>query len=100
MTKIKHSEIKHLADLAQINIDGKEIQKLSLQLSKIVEYVSELNDVDTKNAVPTSQTTGLTDIASDDSTSISLEQEDTVGQSKNVYQGFFKVPITIKNKIF
>jgi len=99
MTKIKHSEIKHLADLAQINIDGKEIQKLSLQLSKIVEYVSELNDVDTKNAVPTSQTTGLTDIASDDSAFSSLEQDDAVGRSKNAYQGFFKVPITIKNKI-
>ncbi|KKQ49864.1 MAG: Aspartyl/glutamyl-tRNA(Asn/Gln) amidotransferase subunit C [Candidatus Woesebacteria bacterium GW2011_GWB1_38_5] len=99
MIKIKHSEIVHLADLAQIKINKKEIQKLSLQLSKIVDYVSELNDVDTKNAVPTNQTTGLTNVTNDDLTSISLKQEDAVGQSKNIYQGFFKVPITIKNKI-
>jgi len=99
MIKIKHSEIVHLADLAQIKINKKEIQKLSLQLSKIVDYVSELNDVDTKNAVPTNQTTGLTNVTNDDLTSISLKQEDAVGQSKNIYQGFFKVPITIKNKM-
>ena len=99
MIKIKHSEIVHLADSAQIKINKKEIQKLSLQLSKIVDYVSELNDVDTKNAVPTNQTTGLTNVTNDDLTSISLKQEDAVGQSKNIYQGFFKVPITIKNKI-
>lgn len=98
MTKIKFAEIKYLANLSQVKLSKDELFKFGPQLSKVIEYVSELNNVDTKNTEPTNQTTGLINITSPDITSPSLKSSDVVGQSRNIHKGFFNVPITIKNR--
>ena len=59
---ITREEIKHIAELSRLELSEEEMAKLGDQLSSILEYVSQLNEVDTKKVEPTAQVSGLTDI--------------------------------------
>lgn len=62
MAKLSVDEVKHIAKLSKLDLTSSEINKFQKQLSKIVDYVSKLSEVDTSNLEPTSQTTGLENV--------------------------------------
>lgn len=66
MAKLTRADVEHVALLAKLKLSKKEIPLYQKQLSKIVDYVSELSGVDTKNTRPTSQTTGLENVFRED----------------------------------
>lgn len=55
-----------MARLANLPLKDSEIKKFEEQLSKVVDYIGELEQVDTKNTEPTSQTTGLESVTRED----------------------------------
>lgn len=59
MATIDKSEIKRISKLANLDLSPKEVEELTPQLAEIVDFFETLNEVDTKNIEPTSQTTGL-----------------------------------------
>lgn len=60
MTKnISIDEVKKLAELSQISISDDEANKLAVQMDGILDYVKQLEEVDTSDTKPTSQVTGL-----------------------------------------
>ena len=56
---ISKEELRHLAQLARIEIDPKEEDKLIKDLGNILGYVKELQELDTKDVAPM---TGGTDL--------------------------------------
>ena len=56
---ITGKEVERIAGLARIKITGKEKEKLKGDLSRILDYVAKLNEIDTKSVEPLSQITGL-----------------------------------------
>ncbi len=50
--KISKNEIEHIARLAHLKIDHKEMDSYKKDLNSILEYVSRLNELDTKNIQP------------------------------------------------
>lgn len=93
MAKLTRDDILHVAKLAKLDITDAEVKKYSDQLSKIVEYVSELSEVDTKDLEPTSQTTGLENVFRQDQINLTncLTQDAVVSGSDKTYNGYFKV---------
>lgn len=59
---ITREEIKHIAELSRLELSEEEITKFGGQLDSILKYVSQLNEVDTKNIEPTAQVSGLSDV--------------------------------------
>ena len=55
-------EVKHIAHLARLGLTDQEVEKFTLQLSSILEYVEKLQEVDTKGIEPTAQVTGLENV--------------------------------------
>lgn len=55
-----------MAGLARLGLNEKEKEKLSRELSGILDYFEKLKEVDTKNIEPTAQVTGLTDVFRED----------------------------------
>jgi len=53
--KITTADILHVASLANLEVPEGETQILAEQLSRIVEYVEKLNELDTEGVEPTSQ---------------------------------------------
>ena len=93
MSKLKLSidEVKHVAELAKIKLTSKELKKFQVQLSRVLDYVSQLSKVDTKGIEPTSQVTGPENIFRQDKTHPSLIQEKALSGTNQVENGFFKI---------
>ena len=93
MTNLTKQEVKHIAKLAKLDISEKEIEKFKEQLSSVIEYVSELEEVDTKDTEPTSQTTGLLDVKREDvvDQKDSLTVEEALSGTDKTHNGYFKV---------
>lgn len=66
MAKLTKDDVVHVAKLAKLELSKKEIEKFQKQLTKVVDYIDELSEVDTTNVKPTSQTTGLANVARED----------------------------------
>ena len=64
--KLEKKDIKHIADLARIELNDKEIQKYGNQLSAILDYIDQLSEVNTDNIEPTAQVTGLVNVSRED----------------------------------
>lgn len=98
MTKLTNEEILHVAKLAKLELTDAEIEKFAPQLSKVLDYFSELSEVDTKDIEPTSQTTGLENIKREDkiTNNESLTQEEALSGTDNIYKGYFKVKAVLE----
>jgi aspartyl-tRNA(Asn)/glutamyl-tRNA(Gln) amidotransferase subunit C len=93
MAKLTKQEVLNIANLAKIDLDSKEVEKYTKQLSSVVDYFSQLSEVDTKDIEPTSQTTKLENVFRLDEikSENSLSQEEAVAGSDKIYNGYFKV---------
>ena len=100
MGKLKKTDVEHIGKLANLKLTSEEIEKFQGQLTKILDYVEELNEVDTSNTKPTSQTTGLTDVIKEDKLDLSqgLKQEETLSGTEKTYNDYFVVPYVLTQK--
>lgn len=83
--------IKHIAQLARLGLTKEENFKLQKQLSSILDFVSKLNKLDTKDVVPTSQVTGLENVFHEDEVRPSLSQEEVLKNAPRKHKGYFVV---------
>ena len=84
-------DIKHVAKLAALTLTDEEAEKFEKQLAETAEHIDNLNEVNTEGIEPTSQVTGLENIAREDVITPSLTQEQALMNAKSTYNGFFKV---------
>ena len=63
---LSEKEVEHIAKLAKLDLNNEEMKKFADQLSKVMDYIDVLNEVDTKGVEPTSQVTGLTNVMEGD----------------------------------
>lgn len=89
--KITEKQVKHVALLANLELSVRQLKKFQSQLSKVIEYVARLSEVETKKVEPTSQITGLENVFREDEPAPSLTQEEVLSGAKREHKGFFKV---------
>lgn len=58
--KLTRDDILKLAKLSRLKIDEAEVATFQAELSEILEYVAQLDNVDVQGVLPTYQVTGLT----------------------------------------
>ncbi len=59
-------DVTHIARLARIHLTPKEVTKFTMELSAIVGYVQQLQDVDTRGVPSAAHATGATNVLRDD----------------------------------
>ncbi len=101
MAKLTKQQVLHVAKLSKLELTSGQVEKFSRQLSEVLDYISKLDEVDTKDVVPTSQTTGLTDVLRNDKQSLPvrgeidttkcLTQEEALSGTEKTKNGFFEV---------
>ena len=98
MTRISKKDILHLANLSGLSLTQAEVQKLTLDLTNIINFFEELQKVDTSNILATSQTTNLENITRDDvnQNESALNLEDALFNASDTKNNLFKVPIILK----
>lgn len=84
-------DVLHIAKLAKLPLNSKEVKKYEEQLSSILSYIDKLRTLNTTNTEETSQITGLENVTREDVTSPSLSQEEALSNTKSKHNELFKV---------
>jgi aspartyl-tRNA(Asn)/glutamyl-tRNA(Gln) amidotransferase subunit C len=90
-------DINHLAQLANLPLTDEEIEKLSPQLGTTLEYIEQLNEINTDGVEPTAHVTGLKNVTREDTPIESFIQEDALLNAKEKHNGLFKVNAILEN---
>ncbi|MBI2032801.1 MAG: Asp-tRNA(Asn)/Glu-tRNA(Gln) amidotransferase subunit GatC [Candidatus Levybacteria bacterium] len=91
-------DISHVAKLANLPLSEKEKTKFGKQLEETLEYIENLNEVDTSNIEPADNITGLQNISRKDTSSPSLSQDEALSNTKSKHNGMFKVKGILDNE--
>ena len=89
--KISREEVLHIALLARLGLDDDEVNRLSAQLSNILDNFEVLQQVDTEAIPPTAQSIALQNVVSDDEVAPSLPQSQVLANAPQKEGEFFKV---------
>ncbi|HLR03326.1 MAG TPA: Asp-tRNA(Asn)/Glu-tRNA(Gln) amidotransferase subunit GatC [Virgibacillus sp.] len=92
MAKMSKDQVKHVAELARLNVTDDEVAMFEEQLSDIIAYVEKLNEVDTTDVKPTTHVLEMTNVMRKDKTEKGLTQEEALGNAPSKQDGQFKVP--------
>jgi aspartyl-tRNA(Asn)/glutamyl-tRNA(Gln) amidotransferase subunit C len=94
--KITKQEVEHVARLARLELSEQEKETLTHQLSNILTYVEQLNELDTTGVDPTSHVLDINNVMRDDVPEASLSQERALANGPDKASGHYKVPKIIE----
>jgi len=89
------NDVEHVASLAKLSFTTEEKALLVEQLNKILEYMEQLNELDTSNVEPLSHVIELSNVFRPDETTSSLGREEALRNAPARTEKFFKVPKVI-----
>jgi aspartyl-tRNA(Asn)/glutamyl-tRNA(Gln) amidotransferase subunit C len=96
---ITQTEVEKIADLANLELTAEEKNCFSFQLAAIVEYIDQLNELDTSTVEPWQQPSAGEMITSyttrEDRVEAGLGQEKALDQAPDPDEGQFRVPRVI-----
>lgn len=90
--KLSREEVEHVAKLARLSVDEKEVELFQKQLSDILSYVEQLNELDTSQIEPTSHVLDLTNVLREDEVKPCLTREEALAGAPEPGEGYFHVP--------
>lgn len=84
-------EVQKVADLARIELRPGELEKLQKDLSSVLDYVADLQKVDTEGLEIVSSVTGLENVQREDEPDLTEKQEDIMSNAPEIKDGYYKV---------
>ena len=66
MSTITNDDVRHLAQLSSLQMSDAEAELLRVGIEKIINYINQLDELDTDGVEPTYQVTGLQNVWRDD----------------------------------
>ncbi|MGE4233888.1 MAG: Asp-tRNA(Asn)/Glu-tRNA(Gln) amidotransferase subunit GatC [Bacteriovoracia bacterium] len=95
---ITNETTKKLADLARLELnDEREIEKITSQISRVLEYVKKLSEIDTSNVEPLANPRDMSARLREDQI-VSFDGASVVKCAPEVMYDNFKVPQVISGK--
>jgi aspartyl-tRNA(Asn)/glutamyl-tRNA(Gln) amidotransferase subunit C len=91
---ITREEVLHVAKLASLELTEDEVERLTGELSAILEAVSKVSELDLSDVPPTSHPLELVNVWDDDEPRPSLGLEDVFANAPDREDDLFKVPPT------
>lgn len=88
---ISKEQIEHLARLARLNISEEEKGKYCKQISAILDYFKELQELDTENVEPLAQVFELKNVARDDKVKQIFSQDKVLAEAPEIEKRQIKV---------
>jgi len=92
MPELSRDEVRHLADLARIDLSDAELDHLAPQLNVILESVASIQGVAGDDVVPTSHPIPMTNVFREDVVRPGLTPEQALSGAPAQEDGKFSVP--------
>ena len=89
---IEKETVRHIAKLARLKLSDQEEDTYTEQIGKILEYVAELQSVDTAGVQPAAHILPVSNIMRDDQVTSPQNQEMILKVAPDVENNFFRVP--------
>ncbi len=89
---VTREDVIHIADLAKLDFSEEELEKFADEFSKILEYVSQLREVDTEGIEPTFSISAKIQPLREDVVKPSLPKEEVLKNAPEEQYGYFKLP--------
>lgn len=97
MNAVEQAEVKRIAKLAHLELSTAEIQSLSHDLNEILQYVEQLDSVDTSGVEPLSHVHEVVNQMRPDELRPSLPRDQVFRNAPDSDGTYFKVPRVIKD---
>jgi len=94
--KLSREEVLHIALLARLGLTEAEVDKLSEQLSDILENFEALQQVDTTDVPPTAQSIPLQNVTKDDKVADSLPPSQILANAPRKEGEYFRVKAVLE----
>lgn len=98
MANISHKEVEHVAQLARLDLTEPEKTLFGEQLSQILTFVEQLQDVSTEGIPPTASVADQESVLREDIPREGLSQEQALSNAPESSDGFFVVPRILGKK--
>jgi aspartyl-tRNA(Asn)/glutamyl-tRNA(Gln) amidotransferase subunit C len=99
--KVTVEDVERVAELAHLELTPEETPRMLHDLNAILEYVAELNELDTRGVEPLAQISELLDatgsgVLREDQLRSSLDRAEVLSQAPQTDGVFFQVPKVIE----
>jgi len=91
-------DVEHIAKLAKLEFTDAEKEKFTHQMNQILEYVEQMNKLDTSQVEPLSHVIELSNVFRADEVKQGVSTEEALKNAPSRTEEFFKVPKVINEK--
>lgn len=91
MGKITEEDVIKLANLSKISLSNDQVKKFTIELESLLEYVDQLQAVDTEGLQPTNQVTGLVNVMREDIEVESISPSELLKNAPDVSENQIRV---------
>lgn len=85
-------QVQHIANLARLELTGEELNRYCQQLSAILDYFQQLQEIDTSQISPTTSGLEPKSILRHDKPSPGLELQEALRNAPDIENDQFRVP--------
>ena len=89
---IDRDQVLHVAKLARLKVTDEEVDRMAEELSKILEHVETMNELDLEGVEPTSHVVQLENVLRADEPWTSMPPEVALANAPEPLDGAFRVP--------
>ncbi len=89
--ELSREEVLHIAKLARLGLTEDEVSRLRSELSDLLEHFKELQQVDTTDVPPTTQSIPLKNVTREDKAVPSLPPDEVLANAPHREGDFFRV---------
>ena len=93
---LSKEEVKHVALLSRLDLSDEMVENMASQLSRVLDYIAKLNELDTSNVEPMSHPGALSNVFREDVPTGSLDVKAALQNAPASAEGFFRVPRVIE----
>jgi aspartyl-tRNA(Asn)/glutamyl-tRNA(Gln) amidotransferase subunit C len=92
MSAIEREQVLHVARLARLELSEEEVERMAAELSKILDHVERISELELDGVEPTSHVVALENVLRADEPRPSWPRERVLEPAPDVADGAFRVP--------
>lgn len=96
---LTRTQVQHIAELAKLKLSDEEIDRMTPQLSAILDHAARLQELNTDAIPPTASVVPLLNVMREDQVAPSLPRDDVLANApdKDEHDEFFRVRAILKD---
>lgn len=93
---VSEKDVKYVAHLARLQLTGNEVESLTKDMSKILDYMETLEELDTSDVEPLEHVIDMEYRLRDDKAREPLSHEEVLKNAPDADSDYFRVPKVIE----